>query len=78
MDGNGVRIQPVTTSPLGVQQAGHRESRKDAPPFDLEKEAKGGAKKDETKSETAGAETELPAVAPPKEGDAGSTLDVVA
>lgn len=80
MDGNVVRIQPVGTSPFSVQQAGNRESRKDAPPFDLKKEMKGEGEKRTSQpqgSEAAPQTEDLP-VAPAKDDDAGSKLDVTA
>lgn len=76
MDSPVVRIQPVTPSSYAVKQAGDRNARKDSPPFDLEKEAKGQGKRPAPEIVPAG-EVELPEVAPANEGEAGTSLDIV-
>lgn len=79
MDGNVLRVQPLTPAPYGVQQPGQRDARKDAPPFDLEKEAKGeGQENSQAPAQELQEGAELPAVAQAGEDESGRKLDVLA
>ena len=80
MDGNAPRVGPVSRPNYGIEKAGGQgqNRKKDQTPFTLEEKDREEGKPTASPDQGSGTLEEELEISPPKEGEAGGKLNVVA